>query len=251
MPAPNSQAQPNDAKHRNGEHADFAAAQTSAHEKGHGNSHGDGKDAPRTSGQCLHHHQRKNGQQNDHNRQHADERQCSHAGSDLFLHHLAQRLPTATDGGKQDNHVMHSSAQGGADQNPERPGQKSELRCQHRSDQRPWPGNGRKVMTKNHPAVRRHEILAVIAHEGGRGALIIKDEQFRRQPLAVEAVTDRERAQPGDDDPESAHRLSARESENRNGHHSENADCHPKQFLPETHRQTQLTRNPAVLPQPR
>ena len=63
-------------------------------------------------------------------------------------------------------------------------------------------GDRGEMMTENHPAIRRHKIFAVILHDRRRRALVIQDQNFRREPFAVEAIADREGAQPGDDDPE-------------------------------------------------
>ena len=90
-----------------------------------------------------------------------------------------------------------AAAERRADQNPKRARQKSKLRRQHRTDQRPGPGDRGKMMAENHPAIRRDKILAVILHDRRRGALIVQDQNLRRQPFAVETIADREGAKPG------------------------------------------------------
>src|SRR5207248_9545712 len=109
----------------------------------------------------------------------------------------------------------HAAAESRTDQTPKPARQKSELRRQHRPDQRPWPGDGSEMMSKNHPAVRRHEIFAVVLHQSGSGALVIKQEHFAREPLRIETITDREGAQPRDDNPERVNLLSPAHRQNR------------------------------------
>ena len=89
---------------------------------------------------------------------------------------------------------MNTAAQRCADKNPQCSGQKAELCGEHRADERAGTGDGSEMMPERHPAVRRHEILAVIHHERGRGAVVVEHENFRREPLAVKAITDRGRA---------------------------------------------------------
>ena len=99
-----------------------------------------------------------------------------------------------------------------ADQNPKRAGQKTKLRRQHRPDQRARPGDRREMMAEHHPAICWNEILPVILHDRWRGAFVIENQHFRRQPFAVEAVADRERAQPRRHYPQRADLLAARKA---------------------------------------
>ena len=122
------------------------------------------------------------------------ERERTHAAPDLLLHHLTERLPAAPHGREKHDHVMHATAERRADQNPKRARQITKLRREHRTHQRSRAGDGRKVMTESHPAIGRHEILAVFLHDRGRGPLVVQHEHLYRQPPAVETVADRQSA---------------------------------------------------------
>ena len=111
---------------------------------------------------------------------------------------------------------------------PKRSGQKTELRGEHRTDQRAGPGDRGEMMTERHPAIGRHEILAVIHHERGRGALVVQDENFCREPLAVEAIADRGRAKPGGHDPERVDRLAPGKGQHGDRRRTEQTDADPE-----------------------
>ncbi len=124
----------------------------------------------------MHDDKRQYRQQDNHDREHADERERSDTATDFFLHHLPERLPTPPDRGEEHDHVMHAAAQRRANQDPKRPRQVTKLRREHRTDQRTWTGDRRKVMAKRHPAIRRHEIFPVFLHDGWRRPLVVQTE---------------------------------------------------------------------------
>src|SRR5438045_4071536 len=97
------------------------------------------------------------------------------AKASFYRGKVSQKLsaPYAQCQTEQNEHVMDTSAKRCADQNPKRPRQESELRSQHRSNQRPGSSNRRKMVSKNHPSIGRHIILIVILQDCGRGALFI------------------------------------------------------------------------------
>ena len=68
------------------------------------------KDAPRAFGQRLHHDEREDREQDDHDREHADERECADRAADFLLHHLAERLPAPPHGSEKHDHVVHAAA---------------------------------------------------------------------------------------------------------------------------------------------
>ncbi len=85
---------------------------------------------------------------------------------------------------------MHATAERRTDQNPERAGQETKLRRQHWANQRSRPGDCRKMVAENHPAICGHEVFAIVPNNRGRGALIIQHQHFGREPLAVKPITD-------------------------------------------------------------
>ena len=123
-------------------------------------------------------------------------------GADFFLHHLSEGFSTATHGSEEHDHIVHAAAERCADQNPERAGQKSELRRQHRPNQRSRSRDGSEVVTENHPAICRDKIFSVILHKCRGSAFVIENENFGGEPFGIETVADSESAQAGDNDPE-------------------------------------------------
>ena len=83
------------------------------------------------------------------------------------------RFAAAPDRRKEDDHIVHSAAKRRADQNPKGAGQKTKLCRQYRPNERTRPGDSREMMAKHHPAIRRDEILAIVANERRRGALVV------------------------------------------------------------------------------
>ena len=173
LSTPNTECQTEQTENGDRSHVHLPGAQSETHNQRDRNRHGDRENAPRTFRQRLNDDQREHRQQNNHDRQHTDEREHADSAADLFLHHLPERFSTAPHRREQDNHVVHCAAKRRADQNPKRSGQKSELRRQHRTDQRSRSGDRREVMTKNHPTIRRNEIFAIVFDHRRRGALVI------------------------------------------------------------------------------
>ena len=119
-------------------------------------------------------------------------------GFDFLFRHLAERLAVAADRGNQDREVLHGAAQHDAEDQPERPRQKAELRGQRGPDQRARARDRREVMAVGDPAVRRMEIAPVVEPFGGRRPLAVQREDLRRDESPVEPVRDQVRADAGD-----------------------------------------------------
>ncbi len=96
-------------------------------------------------------------------------------------------------------------------------------------------------MTKRHPAIRRDEILAVIHHERGRGAVVVEHENFGREPLAVEAITDRGRAQAGGHDPERVDRFAPGKGQHGDRRRTERTDADPEKEFEQSGHVTRAT----------
>ena len=90
-------------------------------------------------------------------------------------------------------------------------------------------------MTENHPAVRRHKIFPVIPDNSRRRALVIEHENLRREPFAVEPITDRGPTKSGDDNPERADLLTARQRQHGERGQAQQRHRNPKQLFPEAH----------------
>ena len=106
LPTPDRQQQERHAEHGAFQH--FARAnppQVTAHEQRDGNGRRHGEDAPWRFGQCIHHHQREHGEQDDHDGQDGDDTDDACGGVQLIAHHLGERFAIAPDGGEQDDKV--------------------------------------------------------------------------------------------------------------------------------------------------
>ena len=107
--------------------------------------------------------------------------------ADLLARHLPQRFPVAPHGSEQNHEVLHAPPRHGADDDPQRPRQVSELRRQHRSDQRPRTGDGGEVMAEHDPFIGRLEIVPVAQAFRRCGALVVQRHHARRDELAIKA----------------------------------------------------------------
>ena len=146
----------------------------------------------------------------------------------FLLHHLAERFAVAPHRAEQDHEILHRAAEHDADQNPQRAGQITELRRQHRPDQRPRPGDRREVMAEDDPLVRLDEILAVVVDFARRGAAVIEHQHARGNPFRVKPVADGVGAKRGDEDIGRIERLAAMEREHGVGAGAGQREREPK-----------------------
>src|SRR5207245_583901 len=75
---------------------------------------------------------------------------------------------------------------------------------ENRTNQWARSSDRREMMAEDDPTICWHKIFAVVFYHGRRGALVVEREHLRRQPFAVEPVTDRRRAKSSDDYPKRA-----------------------------------------------
>ncbi len=155
--------------------------------------------------------------------------------ADLFLHHLPECFAAASDRGEKNDHIVNAAAERCADQDPERAGQKTKLRCQHRADQRSRTGDCRKMMPENHPTISRDVISAVVMQHSWGSPLVIEHEYFCCQPFAIETVANGSCAKPRHNNPERADLFALRKTKHTNRHHTEQRHGAPEQFFPKTH----------------
>ena len=109
------------------------------------------------------------------------------------------------------------AAEDDAGEDPERPRQIAELRRQGRADERPRPRDRREVVTEHDPAVRRHEVAAVVDALGRRLPAVVEREEPCREKDAIETVGNRVHGDRCDDEPDGVHGLAAYEREPRHG----------------------------------
>ena len=165
------------------------APQINAHQQRDGNGHGDGEGPPGARLQRIHHDERGHSQQNHDDAEHRNERHQPADSPDLFFGHLAKRFAIAAHREQQDHKILHAAAKHRPGQDPQGSRQITELRRQHRPHQWPWPGNGGKVVSVNHPLVGRNKIAAVFQPLGRRRPQRIKRQYPRGDKFAVKAVS--------------------------------------------------------------
>ena len=126
------------------------------------------KAAPRTALQGVDHDERQDRQDDDADEQHADAGDGAGDRAHFRADHVAQRTAVAASRQEQHGHILHRAGEHDAGENPQRAGQITHLRGQHRPDQRPGTGDRREMMPEEHVAVGRHVIEAVVAPISGR-----------------------------------------------------------------------------------
>ncbi len=122
-------------------------------------------------------------------------------GPELITRHLPQAASVTAGRHEQNGHILDAPAQHRAEQYPQRSRQISELRGQGRSDQRPGTRNGGEMVSEDDPAMRRHEIAAVIEALGGGRTGGVHRENSGGDPGGVETVADEVNADAGRDQP--------------------------------------------------
>src|SRR5207237_5381692 len=123
--------------------------------------------APGTRPQSIHNDEAEHGDEHYHNPEHSDERRVAGHRSDLLLRHLAERLSIAPNRGGENDEILDRAAKDDADDDPDRAREKSELRGQRWTDQRAGASNGREMMAKDDPAIRRHVVASIVQQLGG------------------------------------------------------------------------------------
>ncbi len=204
-------------------------AEGTAHEHRNGDGCRDGEDAPGALSQRLDHNQSEHRDDDDENRERADESDDARNGADLFLHHLRERFPVAAHGSKKNHRVVNATAERGADENPERTGQITELRRKHRPYEWPRPRDGGKVMTEYDPRIRFDIVPPVIMHARGSGTLLVENEYFCDEPFTIKAIRDGKDAHSGDHEPESVDGFVPIQRDNRQASRTDDTDGNPQQ----------------------
>src|SRR6185503_18844612 len=94
---------------------------------------------------------------------------------------------------------------------PECSGQKSELRGERWSDQRPRPRDRREVVAEDDPPIGGSEVATIVESHRRRRTSWIQREDSARDELAIEPVRHRVGAERGHEEPGSVDGLSARQ----------------------------------------
>ena len=202
-------------------------AHVEAHEERDRDRHRDRERAPGRGGERLHDDQREDREQDDHDREDRD--QGGHAAdrADLVARHLPEALAVPAHREEQDHHVLHGAGEDDADDDPDRARQEAHLGGQHRADERAGAGDRREVVPEQDAPVGGLVVVPVVEPLGGRGALVVGAEHLLRDEARVEAVRDRVRAERGEEQPDRADLLAARQRQDAPGHRAEQRHAGP------------------------
>ena len=231
LPAPDCQHHQNEAEGRSFQH--FAGPQSSqihSHQKRDGNGHRNGERAPGTSLERIHDHQGAHSEQDHDDADHGNVSHQAAQAANFFPRHFGERLAVAPNREQQNHEVLHAASEDRAGQYPKGPGEIAKLRGQHRTDQRAWAGDGGEVVPEDHPFVGGDKIAAIFQTLGGRGALRIQDQNFRRNELAVETVSDGVGTNRRDHQPHCIDLLASMKCDRGQGQRSQNCDREPNQY---------------------
>ena len=176
--------------------------------------------------------QRQRREQDRHDHQHADNGGHTADGAQLVAGHLAQRASAPACRNGQHQIVLHAAGDHRADDDPDGAGQIAHLGGQHRTHQRTRTGDGREVVTEQHPAVGRHVVGAVL-EDLGRGGVVVPgfDDLHLDQP-GIEPEADDVGADGGDDEPDRVDGLTTEEGDQRPGDGTDDGDGPENQFVP-------------------
>ena len=153
---------------------------------------------------------------------------------DLVARHGAERAAVATHRSEEDDEILHGAAEHDSDDDPDRAGEKAELRRERGADERTRTGDRREVVAEDDPAIRRQIVAAVLHAHGRCRAAVVDGEDLRRDEAPVEPIRDRVRAERGRKEPSGADGLAAREREAREGAGAEQGDGDPGERRHET-----------------
>ena len=172
------------------------------HENRQRDGKGYGVSPPRAVGQRFHHDHRQYREDNHHDHKAGHQRQYAGGRAHFLFHQFAERTSVAASGDEQHHKILYRPGQHHARENPDHSRQVAHLRRQHRADQRPRAGNGRKMVAEQHFFVGRNVVEAVVVtHRRGHARRV--DRQYIFSDIqAVEAIGDQIDADCRDDNPQ-------------------------------------------------
>ena len=100
---------------------------------------------------------------------------------------------------------MHTASQHDAEEDPQEPRIKAELRRQNGADKRARAGDGREMMTEEDETIRRVEVLSVLERVCRRDARVVETEHFCGQERRVVAIGNREDRERSEHPPRGMH----------------------------------------------
>ena len=164
--------------------------QVNPHDDGDGHGGHDGKGPPGAVEHGIDHGNGEAGQGEDEDKQDGHRSDAARGLADFTFGNFGQTLTLVPDRGEEHHHIMHGAGQNGAQDDPQGAGQIAELGRQHRPQQGPGRGDGRKVVAEQDKFIG-FDIIMAIGHFYRRSqSLPFEFQDFIGNEEAVEAVAD-------------------------------------------------------------
>ncbi|MPM54103.1 hypothetical protein SDC9_100876 [bioreactor metagenome] len=182
-------------------------AHVHAHEHGNRDGGHHGEHAPGAFRQRLDDNEGQHRQDDDHD--HVRAEQGNRAGhlAHFLAHQLTQRAAIAACGYEQDHEILHRAREHHPGNQPERAGQITHLRCQHRPHQRPGTRDGGEMVAEQNVFIGGNVVEAVVVQHGRGGASWIEFHDFVCDEAAVVAIGHQINAHGGHHDPHGIDRF--------------------------------------------
>ncbi len=205
-------------------------APVNAHQHRDRDGHHDGERGPRTLFQSFDDDERQHREQDHHDQQHADHRNSACEFAKLGADHVAERTAVAARRGPQHDEVLHGTGKHDANNQPQRSGQISHLRRQHRPDQ--WAGarDRCKVMAKENGFIGRAIVEPVVEPAGGRQPVRIEAQHALSDEEAVEPEGEQIAADRCGDEPDGVDCFTTRQRQDAERNGSQYGDAQPTQI---------------------
>ena len=155
-----------DAAHRAAPHF----VDVEAHTQRDGDREADREDTPGRLGERADDDLAEPGQGNDDDEEDGEPGDDAEHGAELLVRDFGERPPAPPDRRDKNDEVMDGAAEHDTEEDPRVARQKPELGGQHGPDERTGSGDRGEVMSEQHPAVRRMEVLPVAQGVRGRRA---------------------------------------------------------------------------------
>jgi hypothetical protein len=198
-----------------------------AHEDRNRDRRRDRERAPRALGQGLDDNERQHGQDDDHDHERAEQRDDARHRPEFGADQLTERAPIAAHGDEQDHEVLHRPGEHDASQDPHHARQVAHLRREDRPDERPRPGNGRKVVAIEHVLVGGNVVEPVVVAHRRCGPRRVELHHVPGDVEGVVAVGDQVDGDGRDHDPQSVDMFAASSGDDCERDRAQDADENP------------------------
>ena len=205
-------------------------ASVNAHQHGDRDRHHHGEGGPGALFQGFDDDKRQDGEQDHHDQQHADHRDCAGELAKLGADHVAERAAIAARRSPKYDEVLHGTGEDDAGNQPQRSGQISHLRRKHGPDQRTGACDRREVVAEEDGFIGRAIVEPVVEALSGRQPVRIEAQHALGNEQAVKAEGQQIAADRGGDEPDGVDCFAARQRQDAERSGSEQGDAQPTQI---------------------